>query len=100
MTTVELPPHDDEVTFGDDIVHRYYGLRRITLMRRPDQDNHFLASDAGAWLPGIYATPEAAWTAFSVDPVRLREVADRVCARGADYDGRWRGRPLRLEDLL
>jgi hypothetical protein len=51
-----------------------------------------VADDAG-WLPGIYATEEAARRAGTIDPERLEQLSDRVCSvHGED-------RAITVEDL-
>ncbi len=41
--------------------------------------NTYVISDGGGWLPGIYATEDAARAAFDVDVARLQAISDRVC---------------------
>lgn len=50
--------------------------RRIYFGTDPDQTRYYMATDRGGWLPGEYATPEAAEAAFGVDRDALERLAD------------------------
>lgn len=51
-----------------------------------------VADDAG-WLPGIYATEEAARLATTIDPARLEQLSDQVCHLDKE------NRAITVEDL-
>jgi hypothetical protein len=55
-------------------------------------DTWTIADNAG-WLPGLYATEEAARLAFTIGNTALRELSDRICTREGE------ARAITLEDL-
>lgn len=98
MRTDQLPVEDDTETIGPFTI-RHYGLRRIC-EHVSDDDPGFMCREVDdTWLPGRYATLTAAWTAFDVPRAQLAALALAVCAVGADYTGRWKGRNLTDADL-
>lgn len=95
----DVIPQPDDSHQQDPYLVRYWGARQV-YERVDDPTTHwYLCRDGDDWLPGLYATLHAAWAAFSVPRETLERVATQHCALGADYSGRWKGRPLTIEDI-
>lgn len=50
----------------------------------PQVDGTYLISDGGGWIPGVFASREAAMRAFDVDPGELYRLQQAVNAREND----------------
>jgi hypothetical protein len=46
---------------------------------RGDDESGYVISSGGMWLPGIYATKQAARAAFQLDTAALQRLSDAIC---------------------
>lgn len=97
-TDRDIPPPDDTTEQAPHLI-RWWGARAI-YERVDDPSCHwFIARDGDDWLPALFDTLHAAWAAFDSPRETVARLSRTYCAVGADYSGRWKGRPLTIEDL-